>query len=112
MKTPLILLTCILSLGCIGQAQAKHLLISEKALATNNVSVSQTLNSNSAHIPKEKNLKPATVYKPAAQAGTRAKSKNTATTLTTPYSISFTPHAAMTSLYDYGQKQMLQTTHT
>ena len=112
MKTPLTLLTCILSIGCISQAQAKHLLVSEKAMATNNVSVSQTLNSNSRHMPKEKSLKPATVQKPAVQTSTRTKSKNTATTLTTPYSISFTPHAAMTSLYDYGQQQMQQTTHT
>ena len=108
MKTQLTFLTCIFTLGCIGQVQAKHLLVSEKAMATNNVSVSEMIN-NSHTVPKEKSPKPAGTAKPESA----PKSKKSAATVLNPYlSISFTPEAAMTSLYYYGHKQVQGAAHT
>lgn len=109
MNTKLTFLTCILSLGCMGQASAKHLLISEKAMATNNVSASETI-SNCNAPQKEKAAKPATTAKPEAPA--KAKNKVAATALNPYLSISFTPEAAMTNLYDYGHRQVIGTAHT
>ncbi|WP_222167335.1 hypothetical protein [Edaphocola aurantiacus] len=108
MKTQLTFLTCMLSLGCISQAQAKHLLVSEKAMATNNVSVSETINNSNA-AQKEKAAKPAAVK---AEAASKVKNKVSATTMNPYLSISFTPEAAMTNLYFYGHKQAPNTSHT
>jgi len=109
MKTPLTFFTCMLSLGCLSQAQAKHLLVSDKAMATNNVSVSETINNSNA-AQKEKTAKPAAAVK--TEASPKVKNKVAATTLNPYLSISFTPEAAMTNLYFYGHKQAPNTSHT
>lgn len=109
MCTKSMLLTFLLMTTGLSQGYTKHLLVSEKAMATNNVSVSQAINSRHTSQPKSKGSKAVHTAKTATQ---NLKDNKMSTSTLPSFTFSFSPKSALPNPLFYGPKSLQSPVHT